>query len=246
MTSSFRFAIADNSVRSEVWSVFTNKNDVYLTGSAYKRVLKVSLHQSGVCQIAMLEGFFAEHIEGNENAPEFRDMFRWRRLPSKHMSGQMTFSVGFASFDFWPEQDNPPKSKPFTKIAPPPNGYSCHVDLAYSLDDPTIAAKLGGWTEDLLHSFQLPNLEYVCLMKRIEKLPANFFDFSRLQSKMITLGIDEPETADARGISVFDCYQSNEGHCHVRSLHNMRLITVRLPILYRILNTIRGWFSRSR
>ncbi len=54
-SESFRFAIADNKVRSECWSVFANKSDVYLTASAYKRTLKVSLHGSGVCQIALLE-----------------------------------------------------------------------------------------------------------------------------------------------------------------------------------------------
>ncbi len=69
--TAFRFAIADDRPRSECWSLFISQNDVYLTSNAYKQVLKVSLHQSGICQVALLEDFFAQHVEWRKTALVF-------------------------------------------------------------------------------------------------------------------------------------------------------------------------------
>lgn len=224
---SFRFAIADTVPRSECWSFFTNGNDVYLTSNAHKRVLKVSLHASGVCQVALLEGFFAEHIEWREYSPDFRSILRWRRLPTQENKGQVAASILFASYDFWPEQEAIPSSKPFTSLSPPPDMHGMMVNVVYSRDNPNDIAKLGQWTDELLFATQLPNGEFVCLMQEITPLPEDFFDFAPLSSPYnVTLGIDEAEMDDARGISSFDCAQLFEGHGCIRSLHNMRMVSV--------------------
>lgn len=229
-SSSFRFAIADTVPRSECWSLFTSGNDVYLTGSAYKKTLKISLHQSGVCQIALLEDFFTEHVEGKTGAPEHRDILRWKRLPTPKKRGQVAASILFASCELWAEQEPIPSSKPFTKIEPPPDMYCRIVNVVYSQDDPRLCEKLGKWTDKLIFSLQLPNGEFLCLMQELVPLDDVFFDFTPTSSKAyVTLGIEEAELDDVRGISVFDCAQLFEGHGCVRSLHNMRIITVDAP-----------------
>ena len=245
-SNSFRFAIADELPRSECWSLFTKGNDVYLTGSAYKKTLKVSLHQSGVCQIALLEGFFTKHVEGQTGAPEFRSILRWKRLPTPINSGQVAASILFASYEFWPEQEPIPSSKPFTKIEPPPDLYCRLINVVYSHDDPRLIEKLGEWTDELLFSKQLPNGEFVCLMQEIRPLEDGFFDFAPVPSPTyVTLGIEEDELDDARGISVFDCAQMFEGHGCIRSLHNMRMMTVEvLPFWKSVWRNIIGLLAR--
>ena len=224
---SFRFAIADDALRSECWSLFTNGDDVYLTSNAHKRALKVSLHRSGICQIALLEGFFEEHVEWREDRPEFRSILRWKRLPSPDEGAQIAASILFASYEFWPEQEAVPRSKSYIPLPPPPDMYARVVDIAFGGQDPAEAAEIGGWTDELLHSFRLPNGEFVCLVQRLERLPEGFFDFApQLSPYALTLGIDEADLHDARGISVFYCMHRREGHADIRSLHNMRAATV--------------------
>ncbi len=100
------------------------------------------------------------------------------------------------------------------------------VDIVYSRDDPRHIAKLGRWTDELLFSRELPGGEFVSLMQFVTPLPKDFFDFRSLTGPYcITLGIDENEMDDARGISCFDCAQLLEGHGCIRSLHNMRLVS---------------------
>lgn len=226
-SNSFRFAIADGVPRSECWSFFTNGNDVYLTGSAYKRVLKISLHERGVCQIAMLKEFFVEHVEGRSQAPQFRDILRWKRIPTPLIQGQVAATILFASCEFWPEKDPIPASKPFKSLPPPPSTHCLNVDVVYSRVNPQHISKVGEWTDDLLFSLQLPNGEFVCLMQRIDQLPEDFFDFGPIgRRRFLTLDVEEADMKDIRGISVFDCALLNEGCGHVQSLHNMRLMTV--------------------
>lgn len=226
-TTSFRFAISDTKPRSECWSVFTNGNDVYLTSNTHKHVLKVSLHQSGVCQTAFLENFFEEQIEWREDGPEFRSILRWKRLPTPEGRGQVAASILFASDGVWPEQEAIPASKPFTALTPPPDMHGQRVDIVYSHDDPRRIANLGGWTDELLFSTELLNGEYVSLMQFVDPLPKDFFDFKPMPGQYgVTLGIDDDEIKDARGISCFECVQRFEGHGYIFSLHNMRLMSV--------------------
>lgn len=177
--------------RSECWSVLINGNDVYLTSNAHKRALKVSLHQSGVCQIALLEGFFAEHVEWREDGPEFRSILRWKRTPTPEGRGRVAASILFASDGFWPEQEAIPASKPYVALAPPPEMHGRRVDIVYSRDDPRHIAKLGNWTDELFFATELPDGEFVSLMQFVEPLPKDFFDFKPLTSPYgVTLGID--------------------------------------------------------
>jgi len=222
-----RFAIADTKPRSECWSIFTNKNDVYLTGNAYKQTLKLSLHGSGVCQIALLESFFEEQVAWRDEGPEHRAILRWKRLPTPLFQGQCAASIMFASYDFWPEHDPIKSSKKYIALEPPGKNFARRVDVVFSRVDPTHIAELGHWTDELIFCKQLPNGEYVCLLQFLEPLPENFFDFAPIESPyFVTLGLEEGEIDDARGISTFDCAIFREGHGCIRSLHNMRVASV--------------------
>jgi len=193
-------------------------------------MLKVSLHQSGVCQIALLEGFFKEHIEWREDGPEFRSILRWKRLSIPEERGQVAASILFASDGVWPEQEAIPDSKPYTALTPPPDMHGRRVDIVYSHDDPRHVAKLSGWTDELLFSTELANGEFVSLMQFVDPLPEDFFDFKPMPGRYgITHGIDDDELEDARGISCLECSQRFEGHGYIYSLHNMRLMSVPRP-----------------
>jgi hypothetical protein len=222
-----RFAIADTKPRSECWAIFTNKNDVYLTGSAYKQALKLSLHGSGVCQIALLDNFFEKHISWRESSPDHRAILRWKRLPTPLFGGQCAASILFASFDFWPEHEAINASKKYIALKPPAKNFARRVDVVFSRADPRHIAKLGDWTDELIFCKKLPNGEYVCLLQFLEPLSQSFFDFTPIESPyFVTLGLEEGEIDDARGISALDCAIFHEGHGCIRSLHNMRIARV--------------------
>lgn len=226
----FRFVIADEKARSEYWTVFTNKNDFYLTTNAHKQALKVSLHGSGVCQVALLEGFFAKEIEWRKERPTDRTILRWKRLPTPQLKGQVAASILFASYEFWPEQEEVPASKPHTRLPPPPDMHGRSVHVIYSRTDPARVAKLGGWSDELLYSTRLPNGDYVALHTEVTPLPSDFFAYSAVGGPyVLTLGIDEEEVDDARGISALECLHQREGHCDILSMHNMHLKKMTRP-----------------
>ena len=182
-SNTIRFAISDSKPRSECWSIWTNKNDVYLAGSFYKDTLKVSLHGSGVCQVALLDEFFEKHVRGRDQGPEYRSILRWKRLPTPKERGQVAATILFASYEFWPEAEAIPASKTYTALPPPPDMYAVMVDIAFSLNDPAKAATLGGWSSELLFTTQLLNGEFVCVTHRLERLPADFLNLRDLRLK---------------------------------------------------------------
>ena len=66
----FGFCVGtSNSNRSTVWKIVVDKNDVYIMSKAYGGSAKVSLHQSGVCQIAMTSEKIAEFGIAQEKRP---------------------------------------------------------------------------------------------------------------------------------------------------------------------------------
>ena len=223
----FRFAIADTVVRSECWTLFFNGNDVYLTGSAFKRELKISLHQSGVCQAAFLKNFHSD-IAKKDNAPITRDILRWKRTPTPQEGGKVAVYIQFASYEDWPEAEAIAPSKPYKSLAPPPFMSCRTVTLSFSREDPRAISVLGKWGDAFLYSKQIPSGEFVCLMQHEDDLPWNFFDFEPVGDRRLLLkGIDEAEADDARGINCLDFALTHEGCVRVHSLHNMRLKAVR-------------------
>jgi len=140
--------------------------------------------------------------------------------------------IQFASFDGWPEAEAIAPSKPYKRLLPPPFMSCRTVTLSFSREDPRAVSVLGNWGEAYLHSKQLPNGEFVCLMQHEDQLPWGFFDFKPVGDRRLLLkGIDEVEANDARGISCLDFALTHEGCVRVHSLHNMRLKSVRRSVL---------------
>lgn len=203
---------------------------MYLTGSAFKKELKISLHKSGICQAAFLENFHAK-IASKNNAPPTRDILRWKREPTPHEGGKVAVYIQFASYEDWPEAEILPASKPYKPLLPPPFMSCRTVSLSFSREDPRAVSILGNWGDAYLYSKELPNGEYVCLMNHVDPLPWDFFEFKPVGDRRLLLkGIDEAEADDARGISCLDFALTHEGCVRVHSLHNMRLTSVQSSV----------------
>jgi hypothetical protein len=226
--SSFRFAIGDDKPYSETWSAWQSGSDFYLTNTAHKTTLKISLHQSGICQVAMLQTFFEKHIEGKESAPEYRDILRWKRLSTPEFGPTVVTSILFASFEFWPERENISAKKAVTWIPRPPDMFGQQVAVLYSKQDPDNHCGDTPPEGIYLKKFQLDNGDFVLLIPRLVPLAEDFFDFKVMPDyqSFITLGIDDEEIDDARGISTFQCLKRYDGYVEIFSLHNMRFMRV--------------------
>lgn len=82
----FEFCVGtSNSNRSTVWKIVVDKSDVYIMSQAYGRSAKVSLHQSGVCQVAMT----SEKIAELGIAQEERPGERWHYTPEDNTANNV-------------------------------------------------------------------------------------------------------------------------------------------------------------
>ena len=72
--NTIRFAIWNiNNVKSNIWRLWVNKNEIYLGAKNTLHVLKVSLHHSGIWRIAFVKDLKREDMESD------RVIFKWNK-----------------------------------------------------------------------------------------------------------------------------------------------------------------------
>lgn len=71
----FEFCVGtSNSHRSTIWKIVVNKSEIYIIPTFSKNYFKISLHGSGVCQLAITE----EHLSEYNLSKEERPSQRWK------------------------------------------------------------------------------------------------------------------------------------------------------------------------
>lgn len=114
----FEFCVGtSNSHRSTMWKIVVDKSDVYIMSKAYGRTAKVSLHQSGVCQVAVTSEKLKElGIPGEERPGE-----RWH-YTSEQNTANNVFTIDILNcflIDFSDKEETSPDTK---YITPPEDG----------------------------------------------------------------------------------------------------------------------------
>lgn len=248
-----RFAIGENGkLYSELWTLWHNKSDVYLTSKSFGGRLKLSLHESGVCQYAFTQDFFS----ANENVfkPGFNDRtwHRWRRGHASPTSAVHAVTIVFASCQEW-EDYEPAPDESAVLLPRPPHGYCFEIAVIF-VPSPYAQFEPGDEARPIAE-FGLPSGEFVSVFAGFNELPADYWDFRKIEGAIVEFGdvtrnADDPD--DVQGISTIDLTHDEKGPFIIHSRHNMRLVTVprgaRVPIYRRkrtLIERLRLWLARA-
>ncbi len=228
-----RFAIGNKrNIFSEVWTLWVQKSDVYLTTDMMSSKAKISLHESGICHLAITQ----EYLTNNKNPPkELRDkrsLKRWVRGKTPSLGFQEAMSVHIASFEEWKNPITIPKDKKISILDVPCNTKCLKVGIFYTKN-------IEGLLEcpyPVLKSFPLKNGEFVNIVYTYVPMSPSFFE-----NKILTKGqriIDfncnlDDDFADKKSISIFQYHVENSA-LMLYSLHNMQLLKVRKSLITRM------------
>lgn len=151
----FEFCVGtSNSHRSTVWRIVINESDIYIMSEAYGRSAKISLHKSGVCQIAMTSELTRELGILKEERPSER----WYYTSPKN-TGNIVFTIDILNH-FLSDFSEKEETKPGVKyIVPPEDGRLTEI-LFYKIntDSPFEGETPDGYNH--LCDYKLSNGEY--------------------------------------------------------------------------------------
>lgn len=111
----FEFCVGtSNNHRSTVWKVVVSKSDVYIIPTSSNNYFKVSLHGSGVCQMAIT----GEHLEEFNIPRDERPGQRWK-CEAEEINANIIFSIAFLNC-FLVDFEGKDNLKAEVNIIPPP------------------------------------------------------------------------------------------------------------------------------
>lgn len=223
-----RFAIGREKALSEIWTLSSRKNDIYLSCESTRGRIKLSVHGSGVCQLA----FDSLYVEEALKTPRFplkdRTIRRWTRLPTPDAGPVHVTTIYFSAFETWGNSQELECTKPTELIPPPPSGFALSVPIFLSKDNPTEKCAPFEPEEIILGYFRIETGEYVTMLTAPVRLPDDYFHFRELSWFMSVGAEAESDWDDARGISSVSFEGREDGGVDFHSMHNMRITT--LPI----------------
>lgn len=92
----FRFGVfSGGKRRSSLWVAVANGNDLYIGARVIMNRLKVSLHGSGICQVAFLNDYVQEVHDRGRDALKDRTIVRWKRPETPPTGALCVASIRF-------------------------------------------------------------------------------------------------------------------------------------------------------
>lgn len=166
-----RFAVGSPSgLRSSVWRVWNNDNDVYFTVRALGGIKKVSLHESGQYQFSFTSEYHQSQKTNEHWQLESRHTQRWQRPLEISPSLTLVFRIIIPASELrsWPTEI--PKNKPITWIESPPQDTAIEFDIFLSNPDLVVSTWPGAnaMKTKLLVRNPLPNGEIFWIVYRME------------------------------------------------------------------------------
>jgi hypothetical protein len=221
-----RFGIGEDGNRySEIWKLWCNRSDVYLTSKAFGGRIKLSLHQSGVCQYAFSKDFFDKSADLLKPAFPDRTWERWHRRIAIGKDIVHAATVIFSSSEEWNAYDVSGNVEAVL-LPPPPHGYCFEICLMFSAIPHSKYANPGDAVP--MREFVLDSGEFLSVWTTFSKLPNDYFDFQKIGGGIVEFGpVLAGKGSDVRGISVVHLTRTDDGPLRIHSSHNMRLVTVK-------------------
>jgi hypothetical protein len=142
--TNFRFAVgSDEAGHSSPWTAFGTGNEYYIGARHAMGSSKISLHQSGICRVALTETHYNALPGDGLSQPPDRALVKWKRPPTPHIGGAHVASIIFPTeFLKLPEPQGTPK-KPLIIFGAAPSGKAVEIGFFYSREAPaTLESKL--------------------------------------------------------------------------------------------------------
>ena len=142
--TNFRFAVGSAEAgHSSMWTAFGTGNEYYIGARHVMGSSKISLHQSGICRVALTEKHFSALLSDGLTQPRDRALIKWKRPPTPDIGAAHVASIIFPTeFLKLPEPQGIPK-KPLIIFGAAPPGKAVEIGFFYSREDPaTLEPKL--------------------------------------------------------------------------------------------------------
>jgi hypothetical protein len=143
-STNFRFAIgSDEGGHSATWTAFGTGDEYYIGARHAMGSSKISLHQSGICRVALTEKHFNALPGDGLAQPRDRALVKWKRQPTPDIGAAHVASIIFPTeFLKLPEPQSTPK-KPLIIFGAAPPGKAIEIGFFYSREAPaTLEPKL--------------------------------------------------------------------------------------------------------
>lgn len=135
--TNFRFAVGNSSRGfSSTWTAFGNAGDYYIGARPSMGSIKVSLHASGICRIALTDKQYIELEKEGLHQPADRALLKWRRAKTPEIGAAHVASVIFPT-DYLSLKDEPKSrhKKPLFIFDPAAPGRAVEFGFFYSWED---------------------------------------------------------------------------------------------------------------
>ena len=153
--------------KSGVWRIWVGKgkSDVYVAVRSYAGIFKVSLHQTGECNVSLTSQFAEKNPSALSKLSGSRHFDKWRRVTHSGSQLSIPFRLVFPGSELR-QISTPDDQDPAVQwIEPPASNYSVDVAVVFTGQ----CYGKGDWPlrqqgARLLGSFQLPNGEVLWLL----------------------------------------------------------------------------------
>ncbi|WP_201832843.1 hypothetical protein [Microvirga zambiensis] len=134
---------------SGVWAAWSSKSDFYLGARSILGSLKISLHQSGICRIALTEQQ-AKALEAQGLRPEGSDraFYKWRRRPTPPVGVVPVVSILFPSQFLTGDEPKGAPTKPLIVFEAIEAAGAINISFFYAMEAPDQVEKIlidAGW-----------------------------------------------------------------------------------------------------
>jgi hypothetical protein len=167
--TNFRFAVG-NSLRgfSSVWTAFGNASDYYIGCRPSMGSIKISLHASGICRIALTDKQYSELEKEGLKQPADRALVKWRRAKTPPIGAVHVASVIFPTDDLsLTEEPISKHKKPLIIFDAAPPGRAVEFGFFYSLEDDAAMEERYARIGKSIVCTTLDSGEYVTVVARI-------------------------------------------------------------------------------
>jgi hypothetical protein len=198
-----RFAVGrSGSVHSSIWRTSWSKSDYYISARSIFGSMKISLHESRICRLALTERYMTWLREQGLAPPDDRAFVKWRRPPAPESGAHLAVVLVFPTDNL--HLDDPAwknSNKPLLHFEPAPSGKAVELGFFYSREAKETLEPRFMEIGKPLHYADLPNGEFVWLVGREADfdptcIPTAEFDTARGSLDVLSLGTER------RGLTV--------------------------------------------
>jgi len=143
--SNFRFVVGtEGGPFSSVWSAWHGSNDYYVSARTIAGAMKISLHGSGKCRIALVDAY-AEKLKEEGIFPDRdRALLKWDRKPTPNTRAIKALGVIFPTGYMRGEEPKFSLKKPTWGFQAAPAGRAVEIAFYYSRENPDVLERVFG------------------------------------------------------------------------------------------------------